>query len=266
MRPTVAVSLLLLATPAGLVAQADSAGRCHDPRVGLRAGWNDAAEAASNLALIRARPRPAGFFNPANIGDFAFLDSDLAFSGHYVFQGNFNGLQIWDVSDVAKPVLTTTMVCPGGQGDPSIYGNLMFVSVEETPRPRRLRHAGRQGHRQRRAVPRRSHLRHFRHRSPEEVVDVQTCRGSHTHTLVPDPKDPGIVYVYVSGTSTVRPERRARGLLGAEPEKDPEHLAASASRSSGCRSHRPQDAKMVGHAAHLRRRQDRRGQRARQGR
>ena len=76
-----------------------------DPRVGLKAGWKDAGEAASGMALIGHGQKPEGFYNPDNLGDFGYLDSDLAFSGHYVFQGNFHGMQIWDVSDPAHPTL-----------------------------------------------------------------------------------------------------------------------------------------------------------------
>ena len=103
------------ATVAGAQADANT-----DPRVGLKAGWKDAGEAARGMTLIGHGQKPDGFYNPDNLGDFGYLESDLAFDGHYVFQGNFHGLQIWDVSDPTHPVLRTTMVCPGGQGDPSI--------------------------------------------------------------------------------------------------------------------------------------------------
>src|SRR4051812_48976643 len=68
-----------------------------DPRVGLGAGWTDAKEAASNVRLVGHVGKTAGFAD-AKMGDFATANSDLAFSGNYVFQGNFNGFQIWDVS------------------------------------------------------------------------------------------------------------------------------------------------------------------------
>src|SRR5438552_1387629 len=101
-----------------------------DPRVGLRAGWKDAGEAIKNLELVGHADRPEGFFDPASIGSFAFASSDLAFKGNYAFQGSFNGFQIWDISEPSHPKIRTGFVCPGGQGDPSIFGNLLFISVE----------------------------------------------------------------------------------------------------------------------------------------
>ena len=104
-----------------------------DPRVGLAGGhWVEAGSAISNLDMVAHVDRPTGFSNPTNLGDWDVINSDLAFSGNYIFQGNFHGIQIWDVSDISHPALKTTLVCPGGQGDPSVYGNLMFVSVEAT--------------------------------------------------------------------------------------------------------------------------------------
>ena len=121
----------LVAVAAG--AQGDSVAINHDdPRIGLRAGYTDAAEAARNLVLIGHAQRLPNFGNPQNLGDFAFLNGDLAFKGNYAYQGGFNGLQIWDISNPKNPTLRTSFVCPGGQGDPSIYRNLLFFSVEET--------------------------------------------------------------------------------------------------------------------------------------
>ena len=218
---SLAAAMTLITTPALLSAQTDSAHRSNDPRVGLRAGLSDAGEAAGNLALVGHVPRPEGFFNPANPGDFAFLDSDLAFDGNYVFQGNFNGIQIWDVTNIAKPILKTSMICPGGQGDPSVYGHLMFMSVEE--RRGRL-DCGTQGVADTVSAERFRGVRIFdisdiEH--PKQVAAVQTCRGSHTHTLIPDPKDPGVLFVYVSGTSSVRPNAELAGCSGAAPDVDP---------------------------------------------
>ncbi len=211
----------LMATAAAAVAAGAQVDAKTDPRVGLKAGWKDAGEAARGMALIGHGQKPEGFYNPDNLGDFGYLDSDLAFSGHYVFQGNFHGLQIWDVSDPTHPTLRTAMVCPGGQGDPSIYGNLMFMSVEET---RGRIDCGSQGVKDTVSAERFRGVRIFDISDldhPKKIVDVQTCRGSHTHTLVPDSKDAGILWVYVSGTSTVRPGAELAGCSGAEPEKDP---------------------------------------------
>lgn len=212
----------LLATAVTAGAQSDSASRkSADPRVGLHAGWKDAGEAARNMTLIGHGAKPEGFYNPANLGDFGFLNSDLAFDGNYVFQGNFHGVMIWDVSNPTNPTLRTTLVCPGGQGDPSIYGNLMFVSVEET---RGRVDCGTQGVKDTVSTERFRGVRIYDIHDldhPKLITAVQTCRGSHTHTLVPDSKDPGILYVYVSGTSTVRPGAELPGCSGAEPDKDP---------------------------------------------
>src|ERR1044072_4515126 len=58
-------------------------------------------------------------------------------------------------------------------------------------------------------------------RNPRQVAAVQTCRGSHTHTLVVDPKDKNNVYIYVSGTSFVRQSEELAGCSGEAPDKDP---------------------------------------------
>jgi hypothetical protein len=193
----------LFAATAG--AQGDSVAINHDdPRIGLRAGYTDAAEAARNLVLIGHAQRLPNFGNPQNLGDFAFLNGDLAFKGNYVYQGGFNGLQVWDVSNPKNPTLRTSFVCPGGQGDPSIYRNLLFFSVEET---RARVDCGTQGVSDTVSAERFRGVRIFDVSDidhPKQVAAVQTCRGSHTHTLVVDPNDPDNVYIYVSGTSVVR--------------------------------------------------------------
>ena len=122
---TLAPTLAFLALATGAGAQAD-------PRVGLRGGFQNAAEAAQNMVLIGHQPRPQGFFNPDSLGAFPVANSDLAFRGNYVFQGSFHGFQIWDVSNPSSPKLRTAFPCPGGQGDPSVYRNLLFISVEQT--------------------------------------------------------------------------------------------------------------------------------------
>jgi hypothetical protein len=216
------LSLALVAAAPALRAQAGSAApNATDPRVGLRAGWKDAGEAAMNLRLVSHRDRPDGFFDAANLGNFGFLNSDLAFKGDYVFQGNFNGFQIWDISNRAGPTLRTTFVCPGGQGDLSVYRNLLFMSVEEI---RGRIDCGTQG------VPDTVSAERFRGvrifdisdlDHPKQVAAVQTCRGSHTHTLVLDPRDTANVYIYVSGTSVVRSANELAGCSGRPPEEDP---------------------------------------------
>jgi hypothetical protein len=182
-----------------------------DPRIGLKPGWKDAGVAARGLRLVGHADRPEGFYNPANLGDPRFWSSDLAFKGNLVFQGSFNGLQVWDISNPAKPTLKGTLVCPGGQGDVSVLGNLLFMSVEET---RGRVDCGGQGVQDTVSAERFRGVRIFditdvEH--PKQVAAVQTCRGSHTHTVVPDPADKGNVYVYVSGTSVVRSPNELAG-------------------------------------------------------
>jgi len=154
--------------------------------------------------LVGHSARPQNFGNAQNLGDFAFLNGDLAFKGNLAFQGGFNGFQVWDISNPKSPTLRTSFVCPGGQGDPSIYKNLLFFSVEET---RGRLDCGTQGVSDTVSAERFRGVRIFDISDldhPKQVAAVQTCRGSHTHTLVIDPNDPDNVYIYVSGTSVVR--------------------------------------------------------------
>src|SRR6266508_293201 len=166
----------------------------------------------------------------------AFANSDLAFQGKHLFQGNFYGVNIYDISNPAKAQLVTSMVCPGGQGDVSVYKNLMFMSVEM---PNGRLDCGVQGfppgppppageeNKPTLPAPQKDRFRGVRIfdisdiKSPRQVAAVQTCRGSHTHTLVVDPKDKNNVYIYVSGTSFVRQSEELAGCSGAAPDKDP---------------------------------------------
>src|SRR3712207_4310518 len=90
-----------------------------DPRVGLEPGYLPYSDVEENIRLLENTPRAAPFDAPPN--DFGFVNSDLAFKGRYAVVGNFNGFQIYDVSDPAAPVRTGAFVCPGGQGDVSVY-------------------------------------------------------------------------------------------------------------------------------------------------
>src|SRR4051812_15467635 len=103
-----------------------------DPRVGLRAGWFDAASAIWNLNHVSTTPPSAQFLDASSPGDSRLTNSDLAFTGNYVFQGNYSGWQVWDISNPMKPTLRTTYVCPGSQSDVTVYGKLLFVSAEAT--------------------------------------------------------------------------------------------------------------------------------------
>ncbi|MDH3227898.1 MAG: hypothetical protein OEM67_12540, partial [Thermoleophilia bacterium] len=104
----------------------------NDPRVGLGAGWMNAESAARGLQLVASAARPLGFFNPATPDDRRFFNSDLAFKGDLLFQGNYQGFQIFDISDPAALEPVATVLCPGGQGDVSVYGDILVVSAQET--------------------------------------------------------------------------------------------------------------------------------------
>jgi hypothetical protein len=204
------------ATPA--TSQAEAA----DPREGLRAGWMDAEEASWNMSLLATRPRPDGFYRADDIGDMALANSDLAFQENLVIVGNFHGFNVYDVSDPASPTLRTSVVCPGGQGDVSVYGTLVFFSAQET---RGRIDCGPEGAAGQVNEERFRGVRIFdisNLDAPRQVAAVQTCRGSHTHTLVEDPNDPSVIYVYNSGTGPVRPAAEMEGCSGLPPEEDPE--------------------------------------------
>jgi hypothetical protein len=184
-----------------------------DPRVGLRAGLMDAAEASWNLRVVSQTPPPESFKGITN--------SDLAFLGHYAIQGNYNGYQVWDISDPSHPALTEGFVCPASQSDVSVYRNLLFVSGEGLSG--RL-DCGTAGVKDTVSTERLRGLRIFdisdiHH--PRNVGNVQTCRGSHTHTVLVDPKDPDNVYVYISGSAGVRSPSELPGCSRAMPEDDP---------------------------------------------
>ena len=205
-----------------LLAAADAAAQSSaDPRVGLRAGWKDAGVAARGMELVSHTDRPQGLFDPAEPGAFGFMNSDLAFRGDLVIQGNFSGFQVFDVSDPRAPRLRAVFVCPGGQGDVSVYGDLLFVSVEET---RGRVDCGPQGVRDTVSAERFRGVRIFdigNVEQPRQIAAVQTCRGSHTHTLLKDPDDDANLYVYVQGTGQVRPAAELAGCSGLGPSQDP---------------------------------------------
>ncbi len=230
-RPTVA-SLLSLSVAVGLLSAAacaratsSSAGTVSapasmstaapspDPRVGLRAGKMDAAEAVSNLRVLSKTPPPDSFARSTN--------SDLAFLGRYAIQGNYNGFQVWDISNPTQPVLTKSYFCPASQSDVSVYKNLLFVSGEGYEG--RL-DCGGQGVRDTVSKERLRGIRIFDIsdiRNPKYIANVQTCRGSHTHTLLVDPKDAENVYVYVSGSAPVRSPNELPGCVSERPDRNP---------------------------------------------
>jgi hypothetical protein len=184
-----------------------------DPRIGLKPGLMDAGEAAWNLRVLSKTPPPPDFVGVMN--------SDLAFIGNYAIQGNFNGYQIWDISDPRQPTLAEGYVCPASQSDVSVYKNLLFVSGEDF---RARLDCGKEGVREAVSHDRLRGIRIFDMsdvHNPKNVANVQTCRGSHTHTVVADPKDPANVYVYVSGSAPVRPAEELPGCSSASPDEDP---------------------------------------------
>lgn len=263
----------------------------NDPRYKLTPGLYDAGETAMGMKHLELVKKPDAFQLSGNdpddpkvqkivaqlgmnnpkipksvhlmIAQLAFANSDLAFQGGHLFQGNFYGVDIFDISNPANAQLLTTMVCPGGQGDVSVYKNLLFMSVEM---PNGRLDCGTEGFppepmpaadedkdkdkdkdakdgdkdkdkdkdKEKEKAPKR-HLpvaqkERFRGvrifdisdiKNPKQVAAVQTCRGSHTHTLVLDPNDPANVYIYVSGTSFVRQSEELAGCSGEKPEEDP---------------------------------------------
>jgi hypothetical protein len=184
-----------------------------DPRVGLRAGLMDAGEATWNMRVLSKTPSPDKFAGVTN--------SDLAFTGQYAIQGNYNGWQIWDISNPSRPTLKTAYFCPASQSDVSVYKNLLFVSGEGlTGRV----DCGGQGVRDTVSRERLRGLRIFDITdiaNPKNVGNVQTCRGSHTHTVLADPRDAENVYVYISGSANVRSPNELPGCVSASPEQDP---------------------------------------------
>jgi hypothetical protein len=192
-----------------------------DPRVGLKSGWFDAGTAAWNMRLVSTTKPSEKFMNPTTPGDARLKNSDLAFTGKYVVQGNYSGWQVWDVSNPSKPTLAIAYVCPGSQSDVSVYKHLMFVSHEaQTGRV----DCGLQGVPDTVSADRARGVRIYditNITKPRMIKVVQTCRGSHTHTVVSNPTVQDTVYIYVSGTSSVRSPSEvpgcSTGQLAANP-------------------------------------------------
>ncbi len=232
-----------LCTTLSLAALGSAAAQTTDPRVGLHGGFQDAGQAISNLRLVSHTDKPASFYNPANLGDFGFLNSDIAIHGNTLYQGSFHGFQIWDLSNPAKPALKLVFACPGGQGDMTIYNNLLFMSVEET---RGRIDCGVEGTPDSVSATRFRGVRIFDvsdMEHPRQVAAVQTCRGSHTNTLVEDPKDKRNIYIYVGGTAGVRSPTELAGCS----QKGPDDPNSSLFRIDVIKVPlaRPQDARVI---------------------
>jgi hypothetical protein len=184
-----------------------------DPRVGLKAGVMDAGEAVWNLKVLSKTPPSSAFLGHTN--------SDLSFTGKYAIQGNYNGYQVWDISTPSHPRLETAFVCPASQSDVSVYKNLLFVSGEGLGG--RL-DCGTEGVKDTVSTERLRGIRIFDISDiahPRNVGNVQTCRGSHTHSVLVDPKDSANVYVYISGSSVVRSPSELPGCSNILPADDP---------------------------------------------
>jgi hypothetical protein len=195
----------------------DTIATADDPRVGLGPGTeNTAGISLDNMRLVSFSPKPMPFDSARGL---TYINSDLAFQGDIVYQGNFSGFSVWDVADPTKPELLTTIVCATDQGDPSIYGNLLFISAESQ---RARSDCGTQG-----VTDGKDRMRGVRifdvtdPRNPRLVKNVQTCRGSHTHTIVPDPDDDGVIYIYVGGSSSVRDSTEMAECSDGTVEENP---------------------------------------------
>ncbi|TDF35173.1 DUF305 domain-containing protein [Alteromonadaceae bacterium M269] len=225
-----------------------------DPRAGLAAGYKDAGQAISNLELVATLPKPAGFYDPENPvglppviqpdeddgqtrtrddgqstegtewGErsplLSFANTDMAFFGDKMVAGNYHGFNIYDLKNKGIPELMSSVVCPGGQGDVSVVGDLLIMSVEQT---RARVDCGLQGISEDVSDERFRGLRIFdisNLSQPIQVGQVQTCRGSHTHSVVAGPGRDGKIIVYNSGTSSVRDEKELDGCVGDIPGDD----------------------------------------------
>ncbi len=183
-----------------------------DPRNTLKAGLFDAAEATSNLKVVAKAVSPQGFLGATN--------SDLAFTGNYVIQGNYNGPVVWDITDPTQPKLVVAYECPASQNDVSVYKNLMFMSAEALNGRVDCKPGGV------REVASKDRVRGVRIfdisniREPKLVANVQTCRGSHTHTVLEDPNDRDNVYIYVSGSSGIRPAAEMAECVANTPSSE----------------------------------------------
>lgn len=186
-----------------------------DPRTNLKPGRFDAGTAELNMHLVSFSPKPAQF---DTVRGLTFINSDVAFgNNHYAYQGNFAGFTVWDVSNPAKPVIASVVECITSQGDPTIVGNLLFVSAEGAGNRNDCGKGGVQDPKDHMAGVRIFDVSNPR--APKLIKNVQTCKGSHTHTLVPSPTNPRIVYLYVSGQQAARPATELEGCKnGADPD------------------------------------------------
>src|SRR5499427_325075 len=210
-------SILLLATtvvPTMVSAQTYPSSK--DPRSTLKPGRFDAGIAISGMKQVSFVKKPAVFDSSTGL---KFINSDMAFGTHYVYQANFAGFTIWDITDPANPVMMSATKCITSQGDPTIVGNLLFMSAEGAGNRNDCGKGGVQDPK--------DHMTGVRifdvsnPKAPKLIKNVQTCKGSHTHTLVPSPTNPKIVYLYVSGQQAARPETELAGCKNGTDPADP---------------------------------------------
>ena len=219
-----------------------------DPRADLAPGFEDAGQAISNLELVVSLPKPPGFFDPDNPAGLppedvedeeededsddedsddddrspllSFANTDMAFTGDVMIAGNYHGFNIYRLADGGRPELMSSVVCPGGQGDVSVVGDLLIMSVEQT---RGRLDCGLEGVSEDVSADRFRGLRILDISDltrPVQVGAVQTCRGSHTHSVVSGPGEDGKIIVYNSGTSSVREEEELPGCIDESPGDD----------------------------------------------
>ena len=218
-----------------------------DPRSKLSSGQYDAEEAILNLEKVVSLKKPIGFYNPNNpkskgvrtsteeekndkkektIEDqsrslrspiLSFANTDMAFRDNVLVAGNYHGFNIYEIDQMGVPKLLSSVVCPGGQGDVSIIDNLLIMSVEQS---RSRVDCGLQGVSKEASPDRFRGIRIFdisNLSNPRHVGAVQTCRGSHTHSVVSGPDQNGKIIVYNSGTQGVRDEEEMEECIGNIP-------------------------------------------------
>ena len=215
-------------------------GLSDDPRSGLAHGLYTADEAILNLELITSLRKPTGFFDPTNPEGkgsedltednegkttaeisrslrspmLSFSNTDMAFRDDLLVAGSYHGFNMYKIDSSGIPNLISSVVCPGGQGDVSIVGDILIMSVEEN---RSRIDCGLEG------VSRDASPERFRGirifdisdlERPKQVGAVQTCRGSHTHSVVEGPTVDGKIIVYNSGTGRVRDDEEMEECVG----------------------------------------------------
>lgn len=144
-----------------------------------------------------------------------FANTDIAFFDDVMVAGSYHGFNIYKLGTDGVPNLMSSIVCPGGQGDVSVVGKILVMSVEQT---RGRLDCGLQG------APGKVNAERFRGlrifdisdlARPRQVGAVQTCRGSHTHSIVS--ADDTRIIVYNSGTAGIREEEELAGCIGEIP-------------------------------------------------